>query len=207
MARRVAVATCVLAVLVLFALPVYAHPSDFETLTIDLQFRPEGLELIDAAVVESSGPSYQPGPTEELKEEVAQRVIEALNVETTPVEIDLENSELYHSVGFTIRFLDPSLSGRQTLEIDSQPLQDIAADVGLKYLKLTIRTWNHGICDGGCENWRLTPDEDPVSTTIRLQLPLTGFNIQHAMTLTLVLLMAGLSLVAVSRRRSTDPGR
>lgn len=61
-------------------LPASAHPSDFRTLTIDLIFGQTGLEVIDAAVVESSGPSYEPFPSVELRQAVAEEVLAALDL-------------------------------------------------------------------------------------------------------------------------------
>ena len=42
-----------------------AHPSDFDTLTIDLIFGADGLDTIDVAVVESTGSGYDPFPSVE----------------------------------------------------------------------------------------------------------------------------------------------
>lgn len=44
-------------------LPVAAHPSGFGTLTLDLFVGPRGLGAVDAAVVESKGPGYDPFST------------------------------------------------------------------------------------------------------------------------------------------------
>lgn len=56
----------------------------------------EGLETIDAAVVESSGPSYEPAPSVEVREEVAHRVLSTLGVDESSIDLDTENSERYH---------------------------------------------------------------------------------------------------------------
>lgn len=83
------------------------------------------------------------------------------------------------------------------LEVNTQPLQNIAADIGLKHLKLSI-------CHPACKGWNLAPNEEPVSITIPLhaELAATGFDASLAMTLAFVLVAAGLGLVAVSARRS-----
>ena len=214
------------AVLVMLPVSALAHPSDFETLTLDVLIGPEGLEAIDAAVVESSGPSYEPGPTVELREGVAREVLDALDLVTSPVDIDLENSERYHWVGFTIRFHDPTLGGRSTLELDTRALQDVADDIGLKHLKLSVCHTSSSSWDprdglqvmprdvsppeaARCRGWNLDPAGEPVSITITVtgwmmaaapvqELPLTGLDIPRTTWLAFLLLAAGLTLVALS---------
>lgn len=205
------VAGWVIAFVVVLPLRVLSHPSDFETLTIDLLFGSGGLHAIDAAVVESSGPSYEPGPSVELREAVAHQVLEALDLSEIPTEIELENSERYHWVGFTIRFPDPSLDGRSTLEVNTRPLQDIAADIGLKHVKLSIC---HGFSESvdprdvsglgvsppegtGCDVWVLTPDHESltVAVSVRDELPRTGLPMAALMTAALGLVATGLVLV------------
>lgn len=204
--------------LLLLALPgpARAHNSDFKTLTVDLIFGSRGLEAIDAAVVEATGPSYEPGPTIELRETVARRVLESLNLATVPVEIDLENSERYHWVGFTVRFLDPSLGDRPSLTIDTRPFQDIAADLGLEHVKLSICRTDSGSVDPrdlsevsaepgdpGCQVWRLTPEGPSMSTTVRLSsLPATGVPVLPVSAFSTILLAAGLVLVIATSGRS-----
>jgi hypothetical protein len=122
----------------LVSAPATAHPSDFATLTLDLLVGPDGLEAIDAAVVESAGPSYQPFPTIELKHAVATDVLEALHVPPDQVDIDAETSERYHEVGFVVRFHEPSLGTEMPLSIDTTELQHIAANRDLSRLKLSI---------------------------------------------------------------------
>src|SRR5262245_56831671 len=116
--------------------PAAAHPSDFATLTLDLLVGPDGLEAIDAAVVESAGPSHQPFPTSELKLAVATDVLGALHVPLDQVEIDGETSERYHEVGFLVRFHEPSFGTELPLSIDTTDLQRIAADRDMSGLKL-----------------------------------------------------------------------
>jgi hypothetical protein len=60
------------------------------------------VEGIDAAVVKSVGPSYEPFPTTEAKQIVAREVIDALELDRTRIEIDLSNGVRYHQVGFSI---------------------------------------------------------------------------------------------------------
>lgn len=208
-----------LVVLLTLAGPAWAHPSDFETLTVDLIFGPSGLEAIDAAVVESSGPSYEPGPSIELREDIAPQVLESLQLATTPVEIDLENSERYHWVGFTARFLDPSLGGRPLVTIDSRPLQDIASAAGLEHLKLSVcRTDSRSVDprdlrpvtsksgDPGCRVWRLTPKEPAISTTITLSgLPVTGVTVVPAWVVSAIILVTGLALMLTASTGSDHP--
>jgi hypothetical protein len=138
--RRTAslVAGIVLSPLGLVSAPATAHPSDFSTLTLDLLIGPDGLKAIDAAVVESAGPSYAPFPTSELRQAVATDVLEALHVPLDQVDIDAETSERYHEVGFLVRFHEPSLGTELPLSIDTTDLQRIAADRNLSRLKLSV---------------------------------------------------------------------
>ena len=211
--------TMCLVVLLTLAGPAGAHPSDFETLTVDLIFGPSGLEAIDVALVESSGPSYEPVPSIELREDVARRVLEGLQLASSPVVFDLENSERYHQVGFTVRFPDPSLGGRSSLAIDSRPLQDIAGDVGLDHLKLSICSSDSRPVDPrdlsevslhsggpGCHVWRLTPREPAISTTVTLSgLPATGIPVLPAWVASAILLVAGVAVVLAASTRSDHP--
>ncbi len=197
--HRALVAVWVVAFMVVSPFPALSHPSDFETLTIDLLFGTGGLHAIDAAVV--VGPSYEPGPSVELRDMVAHQVLEALDLSEIPIDIDLENSERYHWVGFTIRFPDPSLDGRPTLEVDTRPLQDIAADLGVEHLKLSIC---HGFSesadprdDFGCEGRILTPDEESllIALSVRDELPRTGQPMAPLMIAALALVATGFFLV------------
>ena len=176
------------------SLPATAHPSAFETLTLDFLVAPRGLEVIDAAVVESRGPSYQPFPTSEFKHDVAVDVLDALHLPLSTVEIDAELSERYHEVGFLIRFDEPSLGVATPLSIETAGLQEIVADRGLRHLKLSVC----GVADGAaspaspsmlsqldiqasqrggptalaraaCEGWTLAPTDQPVSILVKPQ--------------------------------------
>jgi hypothetical protein len=177
------------------ALPATAHPSPFETLTLDFLIGPKGLEIIDAAVVESSGPSYQPFPTSEFKRDVAVDVLNALHLSVSGVEIDAEMSVRYHEVGFLVRFYEPSLAATAPLSLNTAGLQEIVADRGLSHLRLSVC----GVADGSdspdqatfagldiqasqdsrlpagpgrataCEVWALDPTDKPVSIVIKPQ--------------------------------------
>lgn len=220
MKRGLLVMACALSFVVSGPSPASAHPSDFETLTIDLLFGADGLYVIDAAVVESSGPSYLPGPTTELRKRVARRILEALGLSDIPFDIDLENSERYHWVGFTIRFHDPSLDRRPMLQFSTLPLQDIVADLDLKQLKLTIC---HGYSDSldprdigrrigneiGCNGRFLTPGDEPHSITVmtREELPMTGVPITTLVAGGLVISVGGLALVTVRARNRRESWR
>ncbi|MGH9894953.1 MAG: hypothetical protein ACREA0_23820, partial [bacterium] len=115
-----------------------AHPSDFRTLTIDFIFGQDGLEAIDAAVVESSGPSYEPFPSVELRQAVAEEVLAALDLSDAAASIDAEMSERYHQVGFLITFEEPRPGHQETFQLDTNHLQAIAEDTNLERLKLSV---------------------------------------------------------------------
>lgn len=172
------------------ALPATAHPSDFETLTLDFLVGPRGLEVIDAAVVESRGPSYQPFPTSEFKHEVAVDVLEALDVPLSDADIDAELSERYHEVGFLVRFKQPVLGAESPLSIDTAGLQRIVGDSGLRRLKLslcgvtdgaasadpsTLSEFDIQASQGGvaglgraaCQAWVLAPTDQSVSIVVK----------------------------------------
>jgi hypothetical protein len=179
----------------LVSAPATAHPSDFATLTLDLLIGPDGVEAIDAAVVESAGPIYQPFPTSELKLAVATDVLEALHVPLDQVDIDAETSERYHEVGFLVRFHEPSLGTEMPLWFNTTDLQRIAADRDLSRLKLSvcgITAGNNGASQStlsrldihasqpgqpvtgpdrgldrpACSAWALTTTDQPVSIVI-----------------------------------------
>jgi len=154
-----AIAAAAFSPLGLFALPVpaTAHPSDFETLTLDLLVGPRGLEVIDAAVVESGGPSYEPFPTSDVKRDVALKVLGALDVASNGVVVDPEVSARYHEVGFLVRFKDPSLGAESPLRINTAELQELVADETLCRLP---GAWDHlrsvlatGMGPPCCQSW------------------------------------------------------
>jgi hypothetical protein len=176
--------------LMVSGVPAMAHPSDFETLTLDLLIGPRGLAVIDAAVVQSKGPSFEPIPTSEFKRDLAVDVLEALHVPLDSVEIDEEMSERYHEVGFLVRFDEPSLGARSALAIETADLQGIVAERALSYLKVNVCGVTEGAAspdratlaefdivasrgpDGlaWCgEFWTLTPTDPSVSIVIKAQ--------------------------------------
>jgi hypothetical protein len=145
--------------------PASAHPSDFETLTLDLLLGPEGLQAIDAAVVSQPGPSYDPIPSEDDRRAVATTVLQALGIPADDAHIDATMSERYHEVGFTISLDQPFASaGDGSLRFETGPLEGIARDTGLKRLKLAV-------CDGWPDPLvdvrRETPSR-PASFTLRV---------------------------------------
>lgn len=220
--RRTAslVAGIVLSPLALVPAPATAHPSDFATLTLDLLVGADGLEAIDAAVVESAGPSYAPFPTSELRHAVAADVLEALHVPLDQVDIDAERSERYHEVGFLIRFHEPSLGTAAPLSIDTIGLQRIAADRGLSRLKLSVCGVTAGTKgpdqsmlsrldiqasrpgqppahpDPGpdrpaCSSWALTTTDQPVSIVIDPPAPDTGIGVAGVLVVALAVVLSG----------------
>jgi hypothetical protein len=145
-ARRLfAVAILAGTVSVAFPLGASGHASDFETLTLDFLFGPKGLEAVDAAVVESKGPGYEPFPASEFKRDIALDVLQSLQVALRTVDIDVEMSERYHEVGFLVRFDAPSLGVSSPLLIETLRLQQIASKARLSRLKLSMC----GVTDGG----------------------------------------------------------
>ena len=156
-AMRRLVGCCGLAVLVIAGSPesVAAHPSDFETLTVDLLLGARGLEVIDAAVV--AGPEYEPFPTPEQRRSIAEQIVAAIGISQDLTRVDAGMSDRYHEVGFTIHLQRPlSNAKRAALRIDTAPLQRIAANAKVEWLKVTF-------CDRSRRDplWPSTP-----STTI-----------------------------------------
>lgn len=172
-------------------LPAEAHPSDFETLTLDLLIGVEGLRWVDAAVVESGGPGHEPFPTAGRRHDVAVGVLEALEMPLDHVEIDAEGSARYHEVGFLIEFPRPFLDSTSDLRIDTSDFQRLTADAGLERLKLSVCGASQdpdsadpdvlagldvsatqpgrspaGIDRPGCEVWTLTPADTAVTITV-----------------------------------------
>lgn len=172
------------------ALPASAHPSDFETLTLDLLMGPRGLESIDAAVV--PGMTDEPFIASGVKHDVATEVLDALDLPLSGVDIDAEMSERYHEAGFVVRFDEPTLGATAPLSIATAGLQAIVDDRRLGRLKLSVC----GVTEGGepseevlsemdvqasesgrqpvgldretCEVWVLEPADRPVSIAITL---------------------------------------
>lgn len=115
--RAVTITAFSLLALLLVASVANGQPSDFRTLTIDLIFGPQGLEMIDAAVVEADGPSYQPFPSVEQRQIVAESVLQALGLADADMVIDAELSDRYHEVGFTIDFSQPFHQGESPMRL------------------------------------------------------------------------------------------
>lgn len=127
-----------------FPLELTAHPSEFDTLTLDFLFGPKGLEAIDAAVVQSEGPGYEPFPPPDFKRDVALDILQSMHVPLGTVDINVEMSERYHEVGFLVRFDAPSLGVSSPLLVDSSVLQRIASEARVSRLKLSVC----GVTDG-----------------------------------------------------------
>jgi len=193
-------------------LPAGAHPSDFRTLTIDLIFGEDGLEAIDAAVVESTGPSYQPFPRTELRRRVAEEVLAALALSDSSASIDVEISERYHEVGFLITFEKPRPGHQAPLQFDTVQLQSVADDTNLERLKLSVcaevaETFNALEVTASrngrapidtraerpwCRVWEVGVADSPVTFSIdALALPMTGLPLVPAAIAGLSLLAAG----------------
>jgi LPXTG-motif cell wall-anchored protein len=210
-------------VLTLFPLPATAHPSDFRTLTLDLIFGPEGLEAVDAAVVEATGPNYEPFPSAELRQAVAEKVLAALDVGNSSASIDAEMSERYHQVGFLVTFEEPRPGQGEAFRFDTDQLQAIAKDTNLDWLKLSLcaedsETFNEleiqASTDGRapadntserswCQIWNLGTTDAPVTISVRSSvLPMTGLPVVSAGIAGLVLLAGG--LLILRRQRSTS---
>jgi hypothetical protein len=205
------------------ASPATAHPSDFDTLTLDLLVGPRGLEVIDAALVASKGPGYEPFPSSQVKREVAMAVVAALDVEPDAVAVDAEMSERYHEVGFLVRFDEPSLGIHVPLQVETAELQTIAANQGVSNVKLSVCgvTGGAGSPDPGtlsdldvqasrdarpaqgldraaCEVWTLTTTDQSVSIVATpRRLADTGFSMTSAMLAALSLLFVGVALRAL----------
>lgn len=213
---------CAMALSLLAPLPVRAHPSDFRTLTLDLIFGPEGLKAVDGAVVEATGPSYEPFPSQELRREVALDVLVALGVADSPASIDAELSERYHEVGFLVTFEEPLPGHGDVFQIDTEQLQEIAKDISLDWMKLGVcaedsETFNgldiQASSDGRapadntserpwCEIWRLGVADPAVTISVQPPvLPMTGLPAVPAGIAGLALLVGGL---LVLRRQRED---
>jgi hypothetical protein len=220
--RRVVAITglAVLAVLPIASV-ASAHPSDFRTLTIDLIFGGQGLETIDAAVVETAGPSYQPFPSVELRQAVALSVLQALGLADFDATIDPEVSQLYHGVGFAISFSEPLPGARSSFSFDTGDLQVIAADVNLDYLKVGVCATDSALfaqlrIDAtrpgrkpvdtpaerrNCHIWELATEDSPVLFVVTPPaLPMTGISFVGLLAAGgLLLIGAGLMTIRTSR--------
>lgn len=210
------------ALLVGVPLTASAHPSDFQTLTIDLIFGADGLETIDAAVVESSGPSYGPFPSSEWRQRVAEDVLDAMGLSGFPLSIDSELSERYHEVGFYIVFAEPvSIDG--LLRVETGSIQQIAREANLGTLKLSVCSDSPEIFSqleidatspgrgptnpaerAPCEIWDIPVDDQPVAVTVTFRmLPMTGITAHPTLLAALVLLAIGSVLLFPGRLESS----
>ena len=100
MKRRLSVLlVATLASALLPAARVAAHPSDLNTLTLDLILDRGGLVLIDAA---ANHATYEDAPSTEQREAIAGDVLDTLGVPRDTAEVDSSRSLLYHEVGFTV---------------------------------------------------------------------------------------------------------
>lgn len=210
----------VVASLVVAPLTASAHPSDFRTLTIDLLFGADGLEAIEAAVVESSGPSYEPSPSVELRQAVAEEVVAALGIPNSAASIDAEMSERYHQVGFLITFEEPLPGQAKAFQFDTGQLQAIAQNTNLQWLKLGVcaeisETFDaldiNASSDGRppanntserpwCRIWRLETTDRPVTVNVQaVALPMTGLPVIPVGIAGLGLLASGILVVRSQR--------
>jgi hypothetical protein len=168
----------------------HAHPSDLETLTIDLLLDRGGLVLIDAA---ANHASYQEAPSPEQRVTLAFAVLDALGVPRDSVEVDSENSLLYHEVGFSAwlhqPFANTTVPGE--LRVDTRTLQSLARDsVGSLRLDVCRVSWpdQQLVIDTevppsatasaaattspsdrrDCSSWRFQPGDAPATLTARV---------------------------------------
>ncbi len=213
------------AVLVLLAVAnaprAFAHPSDFETLTLDLVIDRHGLVVIDAAVVESSGPGYEPLPSVELRRMVAEHVLGALGVPTASASIDATNSERYHEVGFLISLAGHRSGPGVVLDVGSRSLQELTDDLGLARLKVGVcgidadafgalelsasRPGRQPSADRqertACQVWDIEPDEPPVEIMVRSRsLASTGLGASRLVLISTALVLLGFVAIAGGRR-------
>lgn len=218
------------------ALPVEAHQSEFDTLTLDFLIGVGGLRWVDAAVVENAGPGYEPFPSPEKRHHLAVGVFEALEVPLEQVEIDADASARYHEVGFLAEVRHPSLGPNSVLRIDTADLQRLIADAGFERLKLSICgvTQDPESSDPavlttlvvlatqsgrpatamdrpGCEVWALTAADAAVSITVRAEAPpdpgQNGIFIPTAALAALLIAVVLLSGAQVRRRQVSEPSR
>ena len=136
--QRVLVLASVLGLVILIGTrSADAHPSDSETLTIDLLLSTDGLLTIDAAM--NPGPSYDLHQSESDRADVAAAVIESLGIDPANASINAALSDRYHEVGFVVRLREPYTNGsRGELQVESTRLQQIAAARNIKRLKLAL---------------------------------------------------------------------
>lgn len=185
-----------------------AHPSDLDTLTLDLILDHNGLVLIDGA---ANHATYQEAPPEEQRASVAVAVLDALGIPRETADVDATKSLIYHEVGFTVllrtAFANTAVPGE--LRIDSRALQEIAANsVGMLKLDVCRVAWpdqaleidadlpasrpdpsGAGAASSDrldCESWKLQADDEPVTLIARTrtvaapQIPPTTLRLECA---------------------------
>lgn len=211
--------------------PAAAHSSDFDTLTVDLLVGSRGLEAIDAAVVVSDSTPYETVEPA-VRADIARQLLALLDVPAGRADIDAQDSERYHWVGFVIRFPQPVLGATTPIEIDTFQLQALTADLGLGFLKISVC----GVSDGPvysrqvleeleieaseegrrptgfdrefCEVWRLQPGDEALSITVHpATLPATGTLLTPTMALAVVLITCGLVLLTARTPRQAPVAR
>ena len=107
-----------------------AHESTLEALTVDLLLDQSGLVVVDAA---TNHASYDQAPSPAERAVVAGRVGDALGIpRSTSSSSTHESSTLYHEVGFRMSLHAPfsNTLPAGAVQIDTAPLQEIAADFG-----------------------------------------------------------------------------
>lgn len=205
--------------------PASAHPSDFETLTVDLVFTSSGLHLVDGAVVESEGPAYDPFPTAQLRETVALAVLDAVGLNLADVSVDALSSERYHQVGFTIRLVESPSEDHTRINLNSQSLQVIAGSHGMKWLKLSICGQDEEVFGAlvlesktssrqpnpqsqerrHCAVWRVGVEEEPIMVSAILpSLPRTGFETSPFVPIALLAVVVGFAAVVLGHGGSRE---
>lgn len=198
----------------------FAHPSDFETLTLDLIVGTHGLQSIDAAVVVSSGPGYEPFPSTELKRNVAKRVLSALGLPDSAVDIDASHSERYHEVGFFVSLGDYQSGRRSILNLGTQVLQEISDDLGLVRLKVSVCGIDADVFSAleitgsqpgrmpfddrqeraPCHVWDVEPGKSPVRITVGSKsLASPGFSAARLVVGSTAVVLLGLVAIAAGR--------
>lgn len=229
--KAVAVFLLMVVLSLLIPRPLSAHPSASDTLTIDLLVGSDGLAAIDAAVVESEGPTYRPFPTTEQKRDVAIDVVDAFGLTDDDVNLDPEMSERYHQVGFYITLPPDSPHRLSSLSFDTARLQEITSELGLGYLRLSLCTtvlegastsvYRDEIFDEmgmtasqpgqhssdpnqrpGCRLWLLEPEDPGVSINLPApELPYTGANLLPIVAAVTMGIGLGVLILGTTRSR------
>jgi hypothetical protein len=169
-----------------------AHESTLDALTLDLLLDQSGLVVVDGATNHATYPEA-PSPAERAV--IAERVGEALGIASRDVQLDAESSTLYHEVGFRMSlhaaFSNALPAG--AVQIDTAPLQEIAADFGKLILDVcgvakpgiavAVKSSRAAGAPGStsvgapqidrsdCHVWNLGVDDPPVQITARATVP------------------------------------